>query len=48
MWNVRKKGKVARPFFSDVVNEGIIDNLKEPIEKVFGTALKIAIIEPWQ
>lgn len=46
--NIIKKGKAPRPFFTDVVNEKLTEQLREPIEKLFGRAIKINIIEPWQ
>jgi len=48
MSNIKKNGKAPRPFFTDVVNESLINKIQEPIEKVIGRALKIRIIEPWQ
>jgi len=47
MTNIRKKGKAARPFFSDVINDTLVATLEEPITKVFGKALEIRIVEPW-
>lgn len=48
MNNIKKHGKEARPFFSDVVNDGISATLRKPIEAVLGEAIKINIVEPWQ
>ena len=48
MTNIRKHGKAPRPFFTDVVNNALINRIQEPIEKVIGRALKIRIVEPWQ
>lgn len=46
--NIIKNGKAPRPFFTDVVNEKLTEQLREPIAKLFGRAIKINIIEPWQ
>lgn len=48
MTNIRKHGKQARPFFSDVVNKSLVAQIKDPITKVMGKAIKIKIVEPWQ
>jgi hypothetical protein len=48
MSNKRKKGQEARPFFTDVINESLVNVLKEPIERLLGRAVEISIVEPWQ
>lgn len=48
MTNVRKKGQEPRPFFTDVVNEKLVDVLKKPIEKLLKRSIEIIIVEPWQ
>jgi len=48
MTNIRKHGKKARPFFSDVVNKSLVKQIQDPITKVIGKAIKIRIVEPWQ
>lgn len=48
MVNKRKKGQEARPFFTDVINENLVQVLKKPIENVLGRAVEISIVEPWQ
>ncbi len=48
MTNIKKHGKKARPFFSDVVNNKLVDVMREPIQAVFGRALTVTIVEPWQ
>ena len=46
--SIREKGKQARPFFSDVVNDALIRELSEPISILMGRAIEIKITEPWQ
>jgi hypothetical protein len=46
--NIKKYGKEARPFFTDVVNEALTDYLREPISRLLGRSIEIAIVEPWQ
>jgi hypothetical protein len=48
MTNVKKKGKEPRPFFTDVVNERLVDTLRTPIEKLLKRSIEIIIVEPWQ
>lgn len=48
MTNIRKKGKEARPFFEDVVNDRLVDTLREPIVNLIGRAIEISIVSPWQ
>lgn len=48
MNNIRKKGKQARPFFEDVVNEKLVEKLREPITKLIGRSIEISIASPWQ
>lgn len=48
MTNIRKFGKEARPFFEDVVNERLVEELREPITNVIGRAIEISIVSPWQ
>jgi hypothetical protein len=48
MTNIRKFGKEARPFFEDVVNERLVDELRGPVEAVLGRAIEISIVAPWQ
>lgn len=48
MTNIRKFGKEARPFFQDVVNERLVEELREPITNVIGRAIEISIVSPWQ
>jgi hypothetical protein len=45
---LKRDGKEARPFFTDVVNEKILSTLQPPIEKLIGKAITLRIIEPWQ
>jgi len=46
--NIKKHGKKARPFFTDVVNDTLVEQLAKPISKLLGRAIKINIVEPWQ
>ena len=46
--NIIKNGKEARPFFTDIVNEKLVDYLREPISSVLGRSIEISIVEPWQ
>jgi len=48
MTNVRKHGQRGRPFFSDVINETLVQKLEEPISRVIGRAIKVNIVAPWQ
>lgn len=48
MTNVKKYGQKTRPFFTDVVNDKLIDVLKKPIEKLIGRSIVVNIVEPWQ
>lgn len=48
MTNIRKFGVEARPFFTDVVNERLLEALQGPIEGVLRQAVTISIVEPWQ
>lgn len=48
MTNVRKRGKAPRPFFEDVINDQTAEYLREPIERLLGKAIEIAIAAPWQ
>lgn len=48
MRSIQKNGKEARPFFTDVVNEKLVDVLKKPIEKLLKRSIEIIIVEPWQ
>tara|TARA_R110000868_G_scaffold109565_1_gene297792 strand:- start:731 stop:1318 length:588 start_codon:yes stop_codon:yes gene_type:complete len=48
MYRVVTQGQEPRPFFTDVVNERLVDVLKKPIEKLIGRAIAVKIIEPWQ
>lgn len=48
MGHIRNEGKEARPFFEDVVNDKLVETLREPIEKVIGRSIEISIASPWQ
>lgn len=46
--SIKKKGKEPRPFFTDVVNDALVRELQEPIEKLLGRAIEIVITEPFK
>jgi len=48
MNSVKKEGQKKRPFFEDVVNNNLIQELKGPIERVMGRAIEVSIVAPWQ
>lgn len=48
MNSIKKKGKAARPFFTDVVNAKLYEQIQEPISNVIGESIRIQIVEPWQ
>jgi hypothetical protein len=45
---LKERGQIARPFYSDVVNDALIRELEEPISKLMKQAITIRIVEPWQ
>lgn len=46
--NIKKKGKAPRPFFTDVVNEKLMAELRKPVEAFLKRTIEIRILEPWQ
>jgi hypothetical protein len=48
MANVRKKGKQARPFFTNVVNETLTTKIQKELSAFFKEAITVKIVEPWQ
>lgn len=48
MTNIRKHGQAPRPFFEDVVNERLVEEIREPVTNVIGRAIEISIVSPWQ
>lgn len=46
--SIREKGIKPRPFFTDVINENIIDTVKAPVEKLLGKSISIIIKEPFE
>jgi len=48
MTNVKKRGQAPRPFFEDVINDQTAEYLREPIERLLGKSIEIAIAAPWQ
>ena len=45
---IKERGQIARPFYSDVVNDALIRELEEPISELMKRAITIRIVEPWQ
>lgn len=45
--SIIRKGKKARPFYDDVINEKLVKVLEEPIKKLLGESIKLTIIAPW-
>lgn len=48
MTNIRKNGQKPRPFYTDVVNDKLVDYLRKPIEKLFKKSMTVVIVDPWQ
>ena len=46
--SIIKKGKAPRPFFTDVVNDKLVEYLRKPISNLLGRSIEISIVEPWQ
>jgi hypothetical protein len=46
--SLTERGQIARPFYSDVVNDALMKELEEPIMKLMGKAITIKIVDPWQ
>lgn len=46
--SIKKNGKQARPFFTDVVNDALTEAMREPISNLLGRAITVNIVEPWQ
>jgi hypothetical protein len=46
--SIKKKGQEPRPFYTDVVNESLVQYLKAPISKLLGRTITINIVDPWQ
>lgn len=45
--SIIRKGKKARPFYDDVINEKLVKVLEAPIKKLLGESIKLTIIAPW-
>lgn len=45
--SIKKKGQEPRPFFTDVVNNELVEYLRKPISDLLGRAIKINIVDPW-
>jgi hypothetical protein len=48
MTNIRKKGKEAKPFVDDVLNQNLEAQLQPIIEEILGQAIEIKITAKWQ
>jgi len=48
MRSIKQKGKQPRPFFGDVVNDKLVQELAEPISELIGRAITVKIVAPWQ
>jgi len=48
MYMVAKNGQKPRPFYTDVVNDKLVNYLRKPIEKLFKKAMTVVIVDPWQ
>ena len=48
MANIKKKGKQARPFFTNVVNETLTTKIQKELSEFFKEAITVNIVEPWQ
>ncbi len=46
--NIIRKGKEPKPFYSEVVNEKLINFMRPQIEELLGRAILINIVAPWQ
>ena len=46
--SIKKKGQEARPFFTDVVNDELVEYLRKPISDLLGRSIQINIVDPWQ
>jgi hypothetical protein len=46
--SIAKNGKEARPFYTDVVNDSLVEQLREPISNLLGRSITINIVDPWQ
>jgi len=45
---LKERGQIARPFFTDVVNNALVAELEKPIMELMKKAIKITIVEPWR
>ena len=45
--NIIKKRQKPRPFYSDVVNDNLVEYLRKPISDLLGRSIQINIVDPW-
>lgn len=45
---IARNGKEARPFFTDVVNDTLINKLENDLSLLLEKVIEVKIIEPWQ
>lgn len=46
--SMQERGQIARPFYSDVVNDALIKELEKPLTELMGKAITIKIVNPWR
>lgn len=46
--NMIERGQIARPFYTDVVNEKLANRLREQVKDLVGNSIRIIIKDPWQ
>lgn len=46
--SIKKKGQAPRPFYTDVVNDELVEYLRKPISDLLGRSIQINIVDPWQ
>jgi len=46
--SITKFGQKPRPFFDDVVNKALVEELRVPIENILKRSMEIIIVKKWQ